>query len=544
MAITANGSVRAGNGKKADGGVSVGAAASSKSASLPAASSGVERTDAIVKQSGGRPDLASHHAQLDLIKGDIDRATAELDDVKARLGGAAPANTPEGKRRAELHAELDTIRQSQAGNKGSRGKVLDELKAKQDAMSAKIKALQASRSKSTYKSPEDVDSAIARLNAQVESGSLKLVEERRVLSEISNLRKSRKAVETFAQQQKAIDAEREQVEALRAQLDDPQSRALSKRFDEIRTELDALKAKAEKSGESRQQLLGKRAELQTQLDDLWKKRRARQADFRSENDAHQAKVRQEREKRNEAFREEKRAEDIRRRKEEEKALREEASQPAYAKDIEDCDVLVRYFSGKSGSADHESAPSTAEDDAKKNLEGVKPLELRKIANDDAFAGATIAKKKGADDDEDGYFVGGGVKKGKGKNKNRSRGTPLSLADDGASAEGTGKEAPLNVPLPTLSALLSLNIPPPTNVSDVARVVENLKRKRAFFVADQKRKTQENVDALEKKIAAASLKDEKASGKAAKAEGKTSPAPASAAEAKADTADAEDTAASA
>ena len=353
----------------------------------------------------------------------------------------------------------------------------------------------------------DIDAAIARLNAQVDSGSLKLVEEKKALSEISNLRKARKAVEAFAKQQEEIDADREVLEKLRSQLDDPQSKAMSKRFDEIRAELDALKAKAEKSGVSRPKLMDKRTELQAALDELWKSRRARQAEFRSENDAYNAKVRSEREKRNEKYKEEKKEEEQRRRKEEEASLREDAALPAYGKEIEDCDVLIRYFALKSSGPAGEDL--TEEVISRKNLEGVKALELRKIEMDDAFAGATIAKKKGQEGEEDGYFVGG--KKGKGKGKGKKKGTTLSLGDEaGEEANGTadsastGKEAPLNIPLPMLSGLLALNIPPPTGASDVSRVVENLRLKKAFYVGDQKRKTQENIESLEKKLKATQI----------------------------------------
>lgn len=374
-----------------------------------------------------------------------------------------------------------------------------------------VKALQATKAKSTYKSPADIDSAIARLNAQVDTGSLKLVEEKKALSEISNLRKSRKAVEGFSRQQEEIDAEREKLEKLRSQLDDPQSKAMSKRFDEIKTELEAIRAKSEKSGTSRQQLMTQRNELQAKLDELWNSRRSRQAEFRNENDAYNAKVRVEREKRNEKYKEEKKAEEQRRRKEEEATLREDAALPAYGKEIDDCDVLIRFFSTRS--SDGVSEDATKEDVAKKNLEGVKPLEVRQIEADEAFAGATIAKKKSQESEEDGYFIGG-TKKTKGKGKKKGKGVPLSLGEDVSEekinetdASSTIKEAPLNIPLPMLSGLLALNIPPPTGASDITKVVENLRLKKAFFVSDQKRKTQENMDAVEKKLKALEVVDE-------------------------------------
>ena len=53
-------------------------------------------------------------------------------------GGGPSANTPQGQRRAKLRAELDELRGAQAGVKGSRGKVLDELKALQDNTGKKV----------------------------------------------------------------------------------------------------------------------------------------------------------------------------------------------------------------------------------------------------------------------------------------------------------------------------------------------------------------------------------------------------------------------
>lgn len=347
----------------------------------------------------------------------------------------------------------------------------------------------------------------------MDSGTLKLVDEKRALAEISTLRKSRKAVEGFADQQKAIDGDREKIEMLRAQLDDPASKALSSRFDEIRRELDEIKAKTEKSRGSRTELIKKRTELQAKLDAKWGQRRARQEAFRTEKDAFETKMRAEREKRNERIKEEKKQEDQRRRKEEEATLREEAAMPAYAKEIEDCDVLIRYFSGKAGLADANSNGKSAKE--KEQLQGVKELELRKVEADDSlFAGARIAKKKSAqEDDEDGYFVGSKAKKGKGKKKSSNRGTPLSLSSENGAAGEEGADAgdakdgpPLNVPLPTLSALLALNIPPPTHQGDVARVVENLQRKKAFYLGDQDRKTKENIAKIEKKLGAMNVDD--------------------------------------
>jgi hypothetical protein len=97
------------------------------------------------------------------------------------------------------------------------------------------------------------------------------------------------------------------------------------------------------------------------------------------------------------------------------------------------------------------------------------------------------KKKG--DDEEAYFVGG---KGKGKSKKGPK------AND-APTEATPSSSNVNVPFGTLSALLSLSIPPPTSQADVPRVVEDLKTKKAWFEANQARETAEAIAKAEAEI---------------------------------------------
>ena len=81
-------------------------------------------------------------------------------------------------RRNMLRAELDSLRDKQAGNKSSRGKVLDQIKAYQENIQKKvswllfflematkavsqIKDLQAAKAKIPYKTVAEVDARIA-----------------------------------------------------------------------------------------------------------------------------------------------------------------------------------------------------------------------------------------------------------------------------------------------------------------------------------------------------------------------------------------------
>ncbi|EPQ29594.1 uncharacterized protein PFL1_02813 [Pseudozyma flocculosa PF-1] len=485
----------------------------------------------IVKQSGGKPDAADNTAKLDAISKQIEKVQKELNQVRSLLSGAGPSkDSPAGQRRAQLRSELDELRNKQAGNKGSRGKVLDDLRALQDGIAKKVKDLQAAKSKAPYKTVEDVDDRIRRLDQQVEAGSMKLVDEKKALAEISQLKKGRRNVEALASQQASIDSDRAKVDQLKATLDDPESKALNKRYDEIKAELDEIQKEQEKQSGSRGKLLDQRTALSAQLDDLFQQRRDRQAAFRAANDHFYQKLNAERERRMEKQRAERQAAEEAKRKEIEQQMREDAALPAFAKEIEDCDVLINYFSSKAGAnaAKAESAKAdqaAAAAAATSNPVGGKALNIRQVNADDMVPKGAVLKKK--DDEAESYFVGSGSKSKKNKKQNK-RGTPLNLGGtdenngsttNGAAASPSSAGAAataggaLHVPLGTLSALLSLSIPPPANAADVGRVVENLKLKREYFVSNQQRVTRENIEKVERILAKSSIKDQPAAGAA-------------------------------
>lgn len=376
-----------------------------------------------------------------------------------------PSDSPAAKRRAELRAELDKLRSEQAGHKGARGKVFGEIKALQDEIAAKVKALQASKSRTAFKSPAELDAHVRDLEAQVESGSLKIVEERKLLNEISSLKKTRKGLDQLGAQQNGIDALRAKVEGLRASLDDPESQAVSRRYDEIKGELDAINKEQERHYGSRSKLISQRNAISKQLDELYQSRRARQAAYQNEQDRYFTRMTAERERRNAQIKAEREAADIERQEKEEIELREEAALPAFTKEIEDCDALARFFS--SDSSGDEKKPE-------------EPAAAAPGVDASVPEGAVVVRHE-----EDDYFVAGGGKKKGGKKKGRAE------RDTGA----------LNVPFGMLSALMSLSIPPPTNQADLPRVVDNIKLKREYFVSNQERATRENIERAEEKIAA-------------------------------------------
>jgi len=321
------------------------------------------------------------------------------------------------------------------------------------------------------------------LEKQVDSGNLKLAEEKRALQEINQTKRMRKTVESFKADSDAIDADRAAVDELKKQLDDPEAKAISERYDAIKAQLDEIKKEEDEVYANRSQLIEERQSLQQQLDGLFAERRESTVQFRQANDQYYEKINEDRARRAERWRAQKETEEEEKRKARAIQLREEASQPAFQLQIEDCQTLIDFFSGKSTTVTVSSAKAGCTEPT---------LEIRQVeAVPDNFV---PRKKKG--EEEEAYFVSG---KGKGKGKKGPKANGAAAATAAAAAEASSSSSNVNVSFATLSALFSLSIPPPSSQADVPRVVEDLKTKKAWFEANQAHVTAEAIAKAEAEI---------------------------------------------
>lgn len=318
---------------------------------------------------------------------------------------------------------------------------------------------------------------------------MKIVDERKTLTEISNLKRLRKTVEGFQAEQDSIEKDRAEVDNIRKQLDDPEMKAVSEKYDAIKAELDSLKKESDTAYEGRTKLFDERTELQTKVETLWKKKRDAQTAHREANDAYWKKVNEDRARRAEKALVEKKAYEESKRREIAEEMLESAKEPAYAADIQDCQTLIDYFSRTSGGG--ASSSGGGELYSRAEVAGVPKLELRKVG--DTMEGMAPMKKKG--EDENNYFV---AKKGKKAPPAKAYGS-AAPAPPASTNERDPSTAQLNIPFGTLSGLMALSIPPPTNVSEVPRVIEDLKTKKTWYLANQARVTKENVAKAEAAI---------------------------------------------
>lgn len=486
-------------------------AASSKPAPAPAPKAAVEdASEAAVHATGNvKPDQAAYNKEQDALKAQIDAQQAKLNAVRAKIDSAGKGG-PGNERRKELHAQLDEIRAAQGNVKGNRAKILDQVKALQESSQAKAKALQAAKQKAQFKSVEDIDAHIRDLEKQIESGKLTLAGEKRALADVSTAKRSRKTVEGFKAEQDAIDADRAKADELRKELDNPESVAMSQKYDAIKTELDQLKAEGDEVYANRNKLYDEMRELKAAVDDLWNKKKEGAKTYREANDKYYKKVAEDRARRQERYAAERAAAELEKRKEIADRLREEAAIPAYQAEIEDAQTLIDALGAKIGIGGTVTTPAlNLANGEGSQIAGVPKLEVRAV---EAPAEGLIARKKKGEDEEN-YFVAS--KKKKGGAAPNANGKAAATNGDAATSTPPA-DAKLNLPYSTLSALLQLSIPPPTSTSDIPRAIEDLKTKKAWFEANQARVTKENIAKADAEI----KKLEKATNKAAEANGTT------------------------
>lgn len=103
------------------------------------------------------------------------------------------------------------------------------------------------------------------LNKQIESGTMKLVDEKKALQEVSNLKRMRKQLESTGSVDDAIAADKAKIDEVRAKLDDPEARKVSDRFDVLKKEMDGLRDEGNKAYEERNKLFDERNALSAQL---------------------------------------------------------------------------------------------------------------------------------------------------------------------------------------------------------------------------------------------------------------------------------------
>jgi chromosome segregation ATPase len=351
---------------------------------------------------------------------------------------------------------LNAIRQAQQGNKSGRNAVFEQIKKLDEQLKSRLNELKTSKGKLNYKSVEDVDQEIARLQKQVDGGMMKLVDEKKALSDISNLNKARKQFSGFEGQQKDIDAIKAKIAEQKKQLDDPEQKALSEKYTALQTELDGLKGEQDEAFKNLKALREETDKARAEQQAKYQARKELKDVYYQQKRAFQEYDFQARKVRNEKRRQEQLQYVAGKRKEAASKRLEEASAPAYQDEIFATEGLIRHFDPSALPPKETTAASKFAASNQRTVE----------ASD--FKGTRISKK---DTEEESYFMGSGGKKGK-----------------------KGKKAPaenkFNLNMGIIEELAKVGLDAPSSQADVPATVEKLQEKLKFWKGDQDRKTKE------------------------------------------------------
>ena len=94
---------------------------------------------------------------------------------------------------------------------------------------------------------------------------MKLVDEKKALSEISTLKRTRRQLEASGSADDAIAEDRARIDELRKMLDDPEAKKVSDQFDALKKEMDGLREEGNKAFEERGKLFDERNALSAQM---------------------------------------------------------------------------------------------------------------------------------------------------------------------------------------------------------------------------------------------------------------------------------------
>ncbi|TGO86987.1 hypothetical protein BPOR_0261g00050 [Botrytis porri] len=423
-----------------------------------------------------KPDEAAFKAKLAQAEKDHKQSQEKAAAAKAKLDVTQPnknKDSPAAKRRNDLISQLKEIKEQQGAGKAGRLQVFDQIKKIDEQIKAKVNEQKVAKGKVGFKNVDELDREIDRLQKQVDAATMKIVDERKTLTEISNLRKQRKGFAGFDDTEKSIEALKAKRKNLQDSLDDPESKALSEKYSKLQGELDILKAEQDDAFKNFGALKAEKDRLQAEQQEKW-------LALRQIKDNHYQAVRaasnydyNQRQKARERSKLEWEKKQTEAKKERAQKMLAEASDPAYLDEIRNAESVLRYL-------DPTYTTTKAPLQAPSGLEAA----AGRTVDDSGLKGTRVLKKE---DREEDFMKGTGGKKGKKGNKKN------------AAATSTPASTKYSCPPAVMEDLAKMGIDPPFSAADVPAVTEKVKAKLAHWKEDQAAQTKRNIEKAQKEV---------------------------------------------
>lgn len=414
----------------------------------------------------GKPDEAKYKADVAEVEKKLNAAKEKFEAALSKFQGATGSGRKDPNDRfGQLIKDQQEIRQKQGEHKAAKS----QQRASHDRNEAEIKRLiqeqKDARGRAGFKSADEIESKIASIQKQVDSGTMKVVDEKKALDSISQLKRQKKGFTALDDLQKQIDTKRSENAELRKTFDNPEARALQDKYEANQKELDEIKASREGDRKNVDSLKETKDKLYAEREDARKALKAVKDSYYEQRRAYKTWEDNYYQQRRERVKAERDANEKEKRRRIAESKLEEASEPAFLDEIRTAEGLIKHF---------DPSYSTTEGETET---GKFAASAQRTVDESGFKGMKVMKKE----EEDFFIGGGGKKKGKGK-----KATP-------ASAEK------FNMNIGIIEELAKVGVDPPSTKDDVPAVVEKLKEKRDEWKKNQKEQTEKNIEKAKKEI---------------------------------------------
>ncbi|KAL7748623.1 multicopy suppressor of BFA (Brefeldin A) [Sorochytrium milnesiophthora] len=460
-----------------------------------------------------KPDLEKHKARIADMHSQIDAMRARLNQVRDEISSTAP-NKQNGAggndQRSQLKNKLSDVRKQKDDLRKNKDDLFTRLKQLNESIKRKTDDLKVMKEKLGYKTAEDADNQIKRLDAMIESGTLKLIDEKKAIAEISQLRKSKTLFANLEARQADIDADRQAIADIKAKLDalQPSSNDLQSSFEDLRRELDSVDSNQQANYQRVQGLYDKRTQLQNELNALYDQKRAMEEEFRAARDRQAQAAAEEKARKAQEYKA--RREQYEREKLEAEAQKERdaAEIPAFTEELTICKNLIDFIAQKTnasalvaGSDTTTTGPTTIRGKLmgnKADFAGDKH-NIRQV--EAAMPAGSKLMKRGDDEYADSDSLFAPKRPTKHNKKQAASSAAAAAAGTTTTTSSSSSSAALKLPLSIMEDFWRIKVTAPATTSDVTATVEALREKITYYREHQDRVTRENKERAEAKIRA-------------------------------------------
>lgn len=412
-----------------------------------------------------QPDVEQKNKQIAKLNDQIKKIEASITSLSSQI---ETTNTPkeDSEKRKSLTAELRKIISSQDDIKKKRHLINDQIRLLDQSIKKKVLEITSKTSKYSFKTIDDIDKKIRKLESEIESGNLMLVEEKKALKEISSLNKLKKDFAGIELTQKSIDSDKAKIAELKSSLSLVSNKEIQSEFEKITKELDELSTKNKSVQSMRDELFTKRRSLQDEKFELLKQIRKIRDDFDVKFKKFKADMDNERKKR----------------EEDEKAYTLYLERKDLQKDIADLEASKGFVNNEQ-IAQIKSAIFALDPEFKFDDEEVNPLDAFTSSSIDSTSAKSnnttisIPESEIIQKTEESFFIGSGKGKKKHNKKKQQKGINSSIV--------------------TLLSIVDVTIP--ESPADYPKVIDELKEKLETAKKDQEAEFKKAEEATNLKI---------------------------------------------